>query len=111
MLKGGLVLLLVVANLDIVSWLCERVPWNVEPAVSGEQLVGIGIVPKAIHQMLELLRVTGMYVVSLPKKVLWVADAAYPSGPILFFTVILINYQRANIYILFLISKFPRDIY
>jgi len=69
------IILLVIPNLDIMARRAERRPRNVEPAVAGQQLVGVFTGAKEVDQALELLRVFGADVGSLALEVLGGADA------------------------------------
>ncbi len=55
----------------------EGRPRDVEPAGTGQQLVGILAGAEEVHQALELLRVLGADVGSLAEQVLRVADATH----------------------------------
>ena len=68
-------LLFVVPDADEVPWCCERRPGNVEPAVTGEELVGVVGMLEEIDQALELLRVARADIGSLAEDVLRVLDA------------------------------------
>ena len=67
-------LLLIVSNPDKVARRSEGCPRDVEPAIAGQQLVGIGAGAEKVHQALELLRVFGADVGSLTQQVLGVLD-------------------------------------
>lgn len=61
----------------------ERTPTDVEPAIAGEELVGVGVCLQEIYQALELLRVTGANVGGLAEQVLRVSDAAHMAVDVL----------------------------
>ena len=69
------VLLLVVPNPDIMPWLGEGIPGNVEPAGAGQQLVSQIVSLEEVHKALELLRVARADVGSLTEEMLRVANA------------------------------------
>ena len=58
-----------------MSWCCEGIPRDVEPAVACQKLVGIRTGAKEVHQFRELPRVFGSNVRGLPHEVLRVADS------------------------------------
>ena len=68
---------LVVPDADVMPRDAEGVPRYVEPAIAGEELIGVGVCLQEIYQALELLRVTGANVGSLAEQVLRVADATH----------------------------------
>ena len=68
-------LLLVVIDADIVAGWAKGCPGDVEPTVTGQKLVGQGVMTQEFNQVLELLRVTGADVGGLALEVLGGADA------------------------------------
>ena len=58
-----------------MAGLSERVPRDMEPAIAGEELVGVFIDTKEVNKALELARVLGADVGSLAEEVLRVLDA------------------------------------
>ena len=71
-------LLLVVADADEVSGDAEGSPGDVEPAVSGEELVGQVVGLQEVDEVLELGRIFGADVGSTALKVLGASDTPYP---------------------------------
>jgi hypothetical protein len=69
--------LFVVPEADVVAGWGEGVPGDVEPAGTGEELVGHIVSLEEGHEALELLRVLGADVGGLAKEVLRVADTTY----------------------------------
>ena len=69
--------LFVVAEADEVAGWGEGVPGDVEPAGTGEELVGVGIGAEKGDEALELLRVLGADVGGLAEEVLRVADTTH----------------------------------
>ena len=67
----------VVPNSDVVAGGGEGRPRDVEPAGTGQQLVGIVAGAEEVHHALELARVFGADVGSLAEQVLRVADATH----------------------------------
>ena len=67
-------MLLVIPYSNIMSWCCEGIPGDVEPAGSGQELVGQGVTTQEGDQALELLRVLGANVGGLALLVLRVLD-------------------------------------
>ena len=67
-------LLFVIPNPDIMARWTEGAPRNVEPAVAGQELVGIRAGAEEVHQTLELARILGADVGSLTKQMLRVLD-------------------------------------
>ena len=57
--------LLIVPYSNIISWCNKRVPRNVEPAIAGQELIGIVTGLQELHQSLELPRLFGSDVGSL----------------------------------------------
>ena len=57
-----------------MSWDAEGVPRDVEPAVAGQELVGVGVGAKEGHKALELRGVLGTDVGGLAKEVLRAPD-------------------------------------
>ena len=55
----------------------ERTPGDVEPAIAGEELVGVGVCFQEIDQALELSRVARADVGSLAEEVLRVTDTTH----------------------------------
>ena len=72
-------LLFVIAYTDVVTRWAEGTPRDVEPAVAGQELVGMFTGAKEVDQTLELARVFGADVGSLAEQVLRVADATNKS--------------------------------
>lgn len=66
----------VIPNPNVVPGTGERSPGDVEPAVAGQELVGVGIRFQEIDQALELVRVLGTDVSGLAEQVLRVTDTA-----------------------------------
>ena len=66
-----------------MSWCCEGIPRDVEPAVAGQELVGIRTGAKEVDQKLELPRVLGADVGRLAREVLRVADTTHMAVDIL----------------------------
>ena len=62
--------LAIVPDADIVAGLGEGDPGDVEPAVAGEELVGVGAFLEKLHQIPELSWVAGADVGSLTDEVL-----------------------------------------
>jgi len=62
-----------------MSWCCEGIPRDVEPAVACQKLVGIRTGAKEVHQFRELPRVFGSNVRGLPHEVLRVLDTTHQS--------------------------------
>ena len=60
-----------------MAGLSERVPGDVQPAVTRQQLVGVLPLPEELHERLELHRVFRTDIGSLTDKVLGVADTAH----------------------------------
>ena len=58
-----------------MSWCCEGIPLDVEPAVACQKLVGIRTGAKEVHQFRELPRVLGADVGSLTQQMLRVVDS------------------------------------
>ena len=75
--------LFVVPNPDEVAGVGEGSPGDVEPAIAGEELVGVGVCLQEIYQALELLRIARANVGSLALQVLRVSDAAHMAVDIL----------------------------
>ena len=72
-------LLFVIAYTDVVARWVEGIPGDVEPAVAGQELVGMFTGAKEVDQTLELARVFGADVGGLAEQVLGVADATNKS--------------------------------
>ena len=72
-------LLFVVPDSDVVTRWAEGIPGDVEPAVAGQELVGMFTGAKEVDQTLELLKVFGADVGGLAEQVLGVADATNKS--------------------------------
>lgn len=69
----------VVSDADIVAGDAEGCPGDMEPAVAGQELVGVFTSAEEVDQALELARVLGSDVGSLPQQVLGVLDATNQS--------------------------------
>ena len=67
--------LFVIGNSNIMSWCCEGIPRDVEPAVAGQQLVSQIVSLEEVHEALELAGVLGADVGSLAEEMLRVLDA------------------------------------
>ena len=63
---------------DVVAGAGEGGPGNVEPAVAGEQLVGVGVCPQERHEEVELCRVPRSDVGCLTGEVLRILDTSDP---------------------------------
>ena len=68
---------LVVPDADVMPRDAEGVPGDVEPAIAGEELVGVGVCLQEIDQALELSRVARANVGSLAEEVLRVTDTTH----------------------------------
>lgn len=68
---------LIVPDADVMPRDAEGVPRDVEPAIAGEELVGVGVCLQEIYQALELSRVARANVGSLALQVLRVADTTH----------------------------------
>ena len=66
-----------------MSWCCEGLPRDVEPAIAGQELVGVLRVLEEVDQKLELARILGADVGRLTREVLRVADATHMAVDIL----------------------------
>ena len=69
--------LFVVADADVVARRGEGIPGYVEPAVAGEELVGVLTDLQELHELPELGRVFGADVGGLTDEVLGAGDTAY----------------------------------
>ena len=63
---------------DVVAGAGEGGPGNVEPAVAGEQLVGVGVCPQERHEEVELCRVARTDVGCLTGEVLRILETSDP---------------------------------
>ena len=61
----------------MMSWLSKGIPGDMEPAATGQELVGIFPRFEEIHQVLKLIRIFRADVGSLTKKVLGVFDTTH----------------------------------
>jgi hypothetical protein len=76
--KIDCVLLLVITDPDVMAGLGEGIPGDVEPAVAGEQLVGMLADLQVFHERPELRGLLRADVGGLAEQVLRVTHAAYP---------------------------------
>ena len=67
----------VITDADIVAGLGERIPGDVEPAVAGEELVGVLADFEELHESSELRRVFRTDIGSLAYEVLGIADTSH----------------------------------
>ena len=68
--------LFVIADVDIVAGLSKRIPGDVEPAVAGEELVGMLTLLEEFHQTPEPSRIFRSDVSRLTDEVLGIVDTA-----------------------------------
>ena len=62
-----------------MAGLGEGVPGDMEPAVTGKELIGEGVALEEIDEALELSWIFGTDVSSLAEKMLGIANAPYPT--------------------------------
>lgn len=68
--------LFVIPDTNIVSWNSKGCPGDVEPAIAGEELVGVGVGAEEGYEALELRGVLGADVSGLARQVLGTIDTA-----------------------------------